>query len=358
MKNLGRAQAIVDISRRNALKALGLSTAALAVPGLLRSPPASALPADLIMKPVPRTGEEVPAIGLGTHMTFDVKPGQPRDHLREVMKIFFDGGGRVIDTSPLYGLAEVSIGDFATALGIANQLFIADKIWVTGEWLGDDSHAQLQLRRSMERLWREQIDLMQVHSLVNARTVIRTMQDWKNDGRIRYLGASHHLPSYYHLMAPWVEKGALDFTQVRYSMATRAAEERVLPAALDTGTAVMVNMPFEKARLFQIVKGRPLPDFAGEIGCETWGQFFLKWIISHPAVTCAIPATTNPKHQADNIGALKGPLPDKAMRDRMLAHMQTIPDFDKVAKMPAYPGKSFDGVVKRGRRKPDKGKQR
>jgi diketogulonate reductase-like aldo/keto reductase len=356
VKDLDQLKPPIDAARRNAIKTLAIGTFALTAPGLLRSAPALAMPADLVMKPIPRTGEKVPAIGLGTHMTFDVKPGKPRGHLREVMKVFYDGGGRVIDTSPLYGLAEVSIGDFATDLGITDQLFIADKIWVTGEWLGDDSHAQRQLRRTMERLWRDQIDLMQVHSLVNARTVIRAMQDWKQDGQIRYLGASHHLPSYYHLMAPWVEKGTLDFAQVRYSLATRAAEERILPAALDTGTAVMVNMPFEKARLFQIVKGRPLPDFAAEIGCQSWAQFFLKWIISHPAVTCAIPATTNPKHQADNIGALKGPLPDKEMRERMLAHMRTIPEFDKVAKMPAYPGKTFDGVVKRGSRKPGKSK--
>ena len=345
-----------DISRRKALMALGLGTAGLALPSLLRSTPAMAATADIITKQVPRTGEALPAIGMGTHMTFDVVPGKARDHLREVMQVFFEGGGRVIDTSPLYGMAEVSIGDFATALGINKELFIADKIWVTGEWLGDDSHAQRQFRRSMERLWRDQIDLMQCHSLVNARTVIKTMQQWKTDGQIRYLGASHHLPSYYHLLAPWIEKGTLDFAQVRYSLATRAAEERILPAALDNGTAVMVNMPFEKARLFKIVKGRPLPDFASEIGCESWAQFFLKWIISHPAVTVAIPATTNPRHQADNIGALKGPLPDKAMRARMLKHMESIPDFDKVAKMAAYPGKSFDGVVKRGSPKPAKTK--
>ncbi|MDH3672455.1 MAG: aldo/keto reductase [Gammaproteobacteria bacterium] len=351
MNDSERTKTTVDRSRRNALKALGLSTAALAVPALLRSAPAVAKSADITMKAIPRTGEEVPAIGLGTHMAFDVKPGKPREHLREVMKIFYDGGGRVIDTSPLYGLAEVNIGDYATALGITRQLFIADKIWVTGEWLGDGSHAERQFWRSMERLWRDQIDLMQCHSLVNARTVVRVMQEWKKDGRIRYLGVTHHQPSYFGLIAPWVEKGALDFVQVRYSLATRVAEDRILPAAIDTGTAVMVNMPFEKARLFKIVKGRSLPDFASEIGCETWGQFFLKWIISHPAVTCAIPATTNPKHQADNIAALKGPLPDKEMRSRMLRHMQAMPGFDKVAKMPAYPGKTFDGVVKRGKRK-------
>ncbi len=356
MNGYADSKKTVNISRRNTLKALGLGTAALAAPAWLRSAPALAKPADIALKAIPRTGEQVPAIGLGTHMAFDVKPGKPREHLREVMKIFYDGGGRIIDTSPLYGMAEVSIGDYATALGITRELFIADKIWVTGEWLGDDSHAQQQFQRSMERLWRDQIDLMQCHSLVNAGTVVRVMQEWKKDGRIRYLGVTHHQPSYFNLIAPFVEKGTLDFVQVRYSLATRVAEERILPAAMDTGTAVMVNMPFEKARLFQIVKGRPLPDFAKEIGCQTWAQFFLKWIVSHPAVTCAIPATTNPKHQADNIGALKGPLPDKEMRDRMLKHMETLPEFDKVAKMPVYPGKTFDGVVKRGSPPPSKGK--
>ena len=356
MKECDHTQTTVDISRRNVLKALGLGTVALTFPGLLQSAPALAKSADIALKSIPRTGEKVPPVGLGTHMAFDVKPGKPREHLREVMKIFYEGGGRVIDTSPLYGMAEVNIGDYATALGITRQLFIADKIWVTGEWLGDDSHAQQQFRRSMERLWRDQIDLMQCHSLVNARTVVRVMQEWKKDGRIRYLGVTHHLPSYFGLISPWVEKGALDFVQVRYSLATRVAEERILPAAMDTGTAVMVNMPFEKARLFKIVKGRPLPDFAGEIGCATWAQFFLKWIISQPAVTCAIPATTNPKHQADNIAALKGPLPDKEMRSRMLKHMESIPEFNKVAKMPAYPGKTFDGVVRRGSRKSSKSK--
>ena len=265
-------KATVGTSRRNALKALGLGTAALATRGLLQSAPALAESMDIVVKPIPRTGEMVPPIGLGTHMAFDVKPGKPREHLCEVMKIFYDGGGRVIDTSPLYGMAEVNIGDCATALGITRQLFIADKIWVTGEWLGDDSHAQQQLRRSMERLWRDQIDLMQCHSLVNARTVVRVMEEWKKDGRIRYLGVTHHQPSYFDLIAPWVEKGALDFVQVRYTLATRVAEERILPAAIDTGTAVMVNMPFEKARLFQIVKGQPLPDFASEIGATSWAQ--------------------------------------------------------------------------------------
>jgi len=342
-----KAPNIVDISRRNILKAAGIGAATLAAPALFRGQAALAKTDDMIVRTIPRTGEKVPAVGLGTHMTFDIKPGRPRDHLREVLKIFYDGGGRVVDTSPLYGMAEVSIGDFATALGITKDLFIANKTWVTGEWLGDDSHAQQQIQRSMERLWREQIDLMQCHSLVNDGVVLNVLKNWKKEGRIRYLGVTHHLVPYYGPLGNHVEKGNVDFVQLRYNIATRAAEERILPAAMDKGVAVVVNMPFEKARLFEIVKGTPVPDFAGEFGARTWGQFYLKWILSHPAITCVIPATTNPKHQADNIAAVKGPLPDKAMRQRMLKHMESIPGFDKVTKMAAYPGKEFDGVIQR-----------
>ena len=334
-------------NRRRFLRALGLGAATISAPGWLRPGSAQAKTGDIAMRTIPGTQEQVPAIGLGTHMTFDIKPGKPREHLKEVLKIFYEGGGRVVDTSPLYGMAEVSIGDFATALGITKDLFLANKTWVTGEWLGDDSHAQRQLQRSMERLWRDQIDLLQCHSLVNANVVLKILSNWKQEGRIRYLGASHHLPAYYGPLGSLVEKGALDFVQLRYNLATRVAEERILPAAMDKGVGVVVNMPFEKARLFKIVKGMPLPDFAKEIECNSWAQYFLKWIVSHPAITCAIPATTNPKHQADNIQALRGPMPDAEMRKRMLKHMQTIPDFDKTAKMPAYPGKTFDGVIKR-----------
>lgn len=347
MSEFVRGQTVFSRSRRNMVKAIGVGVSALAVPDLFRGGIALADSAEINMRTIPRTGESVPAIGLGTHMAFDIKPGKARDHLREVLKRFYEGGGRVVDTSPLYGMAEVSVGDFATALGITRNLFIANKIWATGEWLGDDSHAQRQLRQSMERLWRDQIDVMQCHSLVNAPVIVDILQQWKEEGRVRYIGVTHHLVPQFGALAQWIEKGDVDFVQVRYNIATRAAEERVLPAAMDKGVAVLVNMPFEKARLFKLVRGQPLPDFAAEIGCDSWAQFFLKWIISHPAVTCAIPATTNPDHQTDNIGALKGSIPDAAMRERMLAHMRTIPGFDEVARTPAYPDKTFDGVVRR-----------
>lgn len=335
-------------ARRDFMKAAGLAaTSASIAPLLLASTSARAQAGDLVTRRIPRTGEVVPAIGLGTYLTFDVIPGQPRDHLREVMKRFWDGGGRVVDTSPLYGTGEISVGDFATAMGVANQLFVANKIWSTGEFLADDSHARRSLEQSMQRLWRDKIDVMQVHSLVNVDQILPVFANWKKEGRIRHFGVTHHELPYFGALAQYVERGDVDFVQVHYSIAVRQAEERILPAALDKGVAVLVNMPFEKARLFKLVEGRPLPDFAKEIGAANWAQFFLKWVISHPAITCAIPATNNPDHQSENIGALRGPLPDREMRARMLRHMESIPGFDKVGSTPPYPGKAYNGIIRR-----------
>jgi len=336
------------VNRRSFLKTagLGLAAAALASGGVF-SKNAAAQTSRIITKKIPKTGEIVPAIGLGTYLTFDVIPGQPREFIREVMRRFWDGGGRVVDTSPLYGTGEISVGDYATALGITDKLFITNKIWSTGEFLADESHARRSLEQTMQRLWRDKIDVMQVHSLVNVDVIVPILRGWKKEGRIRYLGVTHHELPYFPALAGWVEKGDLDFVQVHYSIHTRLAEERILPAALDKGTAVLVNMPFEKARLFKIVEGRKLPDFAKEIGAQNWAQFFLKWVISHPAITCAIPATTSPDHQSENIGALRGPLPDKEMRARMVKHMETIPGFAKLGEMAPYPGKNYNGIIRR-----------
>jgi diketogulonate reductase-like aldo/keto reductase len=335
-------------ARRDFMKTLGVGAAAAALPAtLLASADAHAQSSGIITKKIPSTGEMIPAVGLGTYLTFDVLPGQPREHIREVIKRFWDGGGRVIDTSPLYGTGEISVGDFATALGFGKEMFVTNKVWSTGEFLADDSHARRSLEQSMQRLWRDKIDVMQVHSLVNVDQILPVLRNWKKEGHIRYLGVTHHELPYFGALAQYVERGEVDFVQVHYSIHTRLAEERILPAALDKGIAVQVNMPFEKARLFKIVEGQPLPDFAKEIGAANWAQFFLKWVISHPAITCAIPATNNPQHQSENIGALKGPLPDKEMRARMVRHMETIPGFDKLASMPPYPGKAYNGIIRR-----------
>lgn len=341
-------------SRRTFLRetvGLGLVLAAPPVGALLAPRPAaaqrSATGTAVITRTVPKTNEAVPIIGLGTFLTFDVIPGAKRDHLRGVLQRFWEAGGRVVDTSPLYGTAEINVGDFSTALGIGDSLFLANKIWSTGEFLADESHARRSLDLSLGRLWRDRIDLMQCHSLVNVDFIVPVLHAWKKEGRIRHVGVTHFENPYMGPLANWIERGNLDFVQVNYSIFNRQAEERILPLAAERGTAVLTNMPFEKSRLFKVVEGRPLPDFAREIGAETWSQFFLKWIAAHPAVTCVLPSTSNPDHAAENMGALRGPLPDQAMRMRMLRHMESLPGFDRIGQMPWYPDKRYAGIIAR-----------
>jgi len=351
------------MSRRKAIKLVGLSAATVAVSPLALSscqsaqsqPGQNATPksqsqrnstSEILLKEIPQTKEQVPAIGMGTFLTFDVKSDQPRNHLQQVMSRFRDAGGRMIDVSPLYGMSEVNVGEFASTLGITNNLFIANKVWATGEYLGDRSQATRQFEQSLKRLSRDRLDAMQVHSLVNVDAMLPLLRAWKQEGRVRYVGITHHEPVYFAPIVQWIERGNLDFVQVRYSIAQRQAEERILPAAVERGVAVLANMPFKKARLFELVKGQPLPAFAREIGCEHWAPFFLKYVISHPGVTAAIPATTNPDHMAQNMGALRGALPDQAMRARMVQHMESIPGFDKLTQTPWDPGKQFSGLVR------------
>jgi diketogulonate reductase-like aldo/keto reductase len=353
-----RTDTPAQTSRRTFIRGaagLGLATASLPAETMIGMGNAQAQPAGtaqtaagpVITRTVPRTNEALPTIGLGTFLTFDVIPGQTRDHLREVIQRYWQAGARVVDTSPLYGSGEISIGHFATSLGITDQVFVANKIWSTGEFLSDESHARRSLEQSLGRLWRDRIDLMQCHSLVNVDLVVPYLQAWKKEGRIRYLGITHYENPYHAPLASWIKRGNLDFVQVNYSIFNRAAENRILPAAADRGVAVLVNMPLEKARLHRVVENQPLPAFAKEIGAENWAQFFLKWVISNPNVTCALPSTSNPEHAAENIGALRGPLPDQKMRARMVRHMETIPGFDRIADMPWYPGKRYPGIIAR-----------
>ncbi|KAM3096576.1 aldo/keto reductase [Phormidesmis sp. 146-12] len=357
-----------NVSRRSILGLLGFGAATAALtPTFLKtaraqnqtqtqpSPPASTQPSQIITKEIPRTKEKLPAIGLGTFMTFDALSNQPRDQLQQVMRRFWDAGGRVVDTSLLYGMSEVNVGEFARTLGLTNDLFIANKTWATGEYLGDRSQAQRQFEQSLARLSRgsfgvaqsaKRIDVMQVHSLVNVDAILPLLKAWKAEGKIRYVGVTHHDPLYFAALERWIENGDLDFVQLRYSIRQRGVEDRILPAAAAQGTAVLANMPFEKARLFELVKGQPLPDFASEFGCKNWAQFFLKYVISHPALTCAIPATTNPDHVVENMGALRGSLPDASMRIRMVEHMENLSGFDNLLQTPWYPGKNFSGLVR------------
>jgi diketogulonate reductase-like aldo/keto reductase len=339
------------LSRRSLLAAgaglgagLGALAAVSALPGGAARAQGAAGRAP-IMRAIPKSGERIPVMGLGTFETFDVTPGEPRDHIREVLRRFHAAGGRVIDTSPLYGMSEVSVGDFATELGFAGDLFITNKTWTTGEWLSDNSHSEAQFMRSRERLWRKALDVHQVHSLENHDQVLNLLRKWKAEGRVRYIGATQWSPEYYDTLERLVRTGGLDFIQVNYSIASRRCEERLLPACADNGVAVQINLPFEKARLFSVVDQQPLPDFAKEFGAENWAQFFLKFIIANPVVTSVIPATSVPDHVTENMGAGFGELPDKAMLARMVKHMEGLRGFDAVLRQPPYPGKQYGGVV-------------
>ncbi len=333
-------------TRRMFMQGLGIAAVTAALPSVARSQLAAS--PEMLRKRVPRTGEMIPAIGLGTFRTFDAVPGKPRAMLAEVTRRFLAGGGRLIDTSPLYGAAEINVGDFTSGADRTADLFVASKIWATGEFLGDDSHAERSLAQTMERLWRDRIDLMQVHSLTNSDAMLGLARAWKKEGRIRHLGVTHHDLSYLEPLATSIERDDLDFVQLHYSIFERRAEQRMLPAAAARGTAVLVNMPLEKARLHALVQGHPLPAFAAELGIANWAQYFLKWVLAHPAVTVAIPATSNPDHMLENLGAMRGPMPDAAMRRRMVRHMETIPgfaDLDRRGAQSWYPGKTYPGLI-------------
>jgi len=340
-------------TRRRLLQQLGAAVTFVSLPSTARSQTSerrkgpSVASRNVLHRTIPSTGEQIPAIGLGTFLTFDLLPGAARQALRQVMQTYWAGGARLIDTSPLYGSAEISVGDFATALGFTDDMFVANKIWATGDYLADDSHIRRSLELSEGRLWRKQIDLLQCHSLVNVDVVLPYLRAWKREGRIRYTGVSHHENVYHQALLNWVERGALDFLQVNYSIFNRAVEERLLLAAQQRGVAVNINMPFEKARLFKIVEGRDPPVFAREFGAETWAAFFLKYVLSHPAVTCVLPATSSPAHAVENVAALHGPLPDATTRRRMVAHMESIPGFATIGAMPWYPDKRYTGLIGR-----------
>ncbi len=269
---------------------------------------------------VPKTGEAIPAVGLGTWQVFDVaSDAKEKAQAEETLKAFVELGGRVIDSSPMYGSSESVTGELAAALGVGAKLFVATKVWTSGRQAGIR-----QMEESMRKLRVERLDLMQVHNLVDASTHLATLREWKNAGRVRYLGVTHYHAGAHADLEKIIRPGDVDFVQVNYSLAEPEAGRRLLAAAADSRTAVIVNRPFAEGAMFRRVRGGPLPAWAREIGCASWAQFFLKWILGHPAVTCAIPGTRNPKHVADNLGARSGPLPDEAMRRRMSVYFESV----------------------------------
>lgn len=287
---------------------LALMAAAAAQPSGARAAPA------VLARPIPSTGETIPVVGLGTWRTFDVgASAAEREPLREVLRRFVALGGRVVDSSPMYGTAEAVVGDLAADLGLRDSLFLATKVWTSGREAG-----VAQMEQSLRRLRVARLDVMQIHNLLDWRTHLRTLRAWKQEGRIRYLGITHYTAGAYDELERVMRSEPLDFLQINYSLGEREAERRVLPLARDRGLAVLVNRPFQEGDLFRKVRGQEVPSWAADFDGESWAQFFLKWILAHPAVTCVIPATSRSAHLVDNMRAGQGRLPDEATRERMV----------------------------------------
>jgi len=304
--------------RRRVLKLIGGMAALLAMPE--PGPAAAAAPAEMLKRPIPRSGELLPAVGLGTWQTFDVgADDQARAELKEVLRQLVALGGSVVDSSPMYGESERVVGDLSAALGIRDRLFLATKVWTSGREAGIR-----QMEASFRLMRAARIDLMQVHNLLDLGTHLRTLREWKAAGKIRYLGITHYHSGAYAELERLVKTREYDFVQFNYSMDEREAEARLLPLCADSGTAVLVNRPFSQAGLFGKVRGRPLPPWAKDFDCASWAQFFLKYILAHPAVTCVIPGTRRVAHLKDNLQAGAGRLPDAAMRQRMVGYLQSL----------------------------------
>lgn len=284
------------------------SAAAALLPALPLAPAAAAAP--LLTRAVPKTGEQIPMIGLGTASSF-AGSGDVAAR-REVVKTLLDGGASLIDTAPSYAQAEEVTGQILHELGARPKTFIATKVRVEGQEAGIAS-----FNASLRNLKTDVIDLMQVHNLVDTATHLATMRAWKAAGKFRYIGITHWQPEAQEALAPVMAREEIDFVQLNYSVDVRAPEKTLLPLARDRGIAVLVNVPLGRGRLLQAVQGKPLPGFAKDLGCDSFAQLLLKFVLSHPAVTVAIPATSKAKHMADNLGAARGRLPDARERERI-----------------------------------------
>ena len=308
------------MTRRDAARVIGGTAAGLLLPIESALAQAKADSSAMLTRAIPSSGEKLPVIGLGTWQAFDVDlTSDNRRQLGDVLSLFVKLGGRVIDTSPMYGRAEDVIGELTAALGIREKVFLATKVWTRGREDGIKS-----MERSMQLLRAKRIDLMQVHNLVDVQTQLATLREWKAQGRICYLGITHYEAGAFADVEKIMRSEKLDFLQINYSLMEREAEERLLPLAQERGIAVIVNRPFGGGDLFSRTRSKPLPDWAAELDCHSWGQFFLKWIVANPAVTCAIPATDKPRHLEDNMSGGIGRLPDAKTRQRMVELVSSL----------------------------------
>jgi diketogulonate reductase-like aldo/keto reductase len=273
-----------------------------------------------LRKTIPGTAESLPVIGLGSSRTFDVSTDAPviADFVTLIQE-FFAQGGELIDSSPMYGSAEQVIGELLSRAGDQDRLFAATKVWTDGEQAG------IQQMQSSARKWGiDRFDLMQIHNLRDWQTHLKTLKAWKAEGKIRYIGITTSHGRSHRELESILRQEPFDFVQLSYNIEDRSVEERLLPLAADRGIAVLVNRPYQRGSLFRAVKGKNLPDWAAEFDCHSWGQFFLKYIVSHPAVTCVIPATTKLHHLQDNLAAGLGRLPDVELRKKMENFFDTL----------------------------------
>lgn len=282
--------------------------------GVLPGPTRAAGVQKMHSRTIPSSGETLPVIGCGTWRTFDVGvTPQDRAPLADVLRVMFDAGGSAIDSSPMYGKSERVTGDVLASIAGHPQAFIATKVWTSGREAGI-----AQMRESMKLLRTERIDLMQIHNLVDWRTHMQTLRAWKAEGRIRYLGVTHYTTSAFDQLEAVMKAEQLDFVQLNYALDDRTAAQRLLPLAAERGIAVIVNQPFGGGGLLRRLSSKPLPEWSGDIGCSSWAQLLLKFVLAHPAVTCVIPGTGKPEHMRDNVQAGLGVYPDKTMQGRMV----------------------------------------
>lgn len=305
----------VEYSRREALRALGLAGLGLACSRLAAGEPSpAAQPTGLVTRPIPSSGERIPVIGIGTARRYDVGEAEAeRAPLREVLRRFPEMGGRLVDTAPGYGRAEAVVGDLLEELGNRDRYFLATKVSLRGG-SGTREDGVRAMEGSFARLHTDRVDLMQVHNLAGTETLLPLLRESKAAGRIRYFGVSTSFDRQYAELESIMRREAMDAVQVDYAIDNRGAAERLIPLAADRGMAVLVNLPFGRTSVFQKVRGRPLPPWAAEIDATSWAQVFLKYIVSHPAVTAAIPGTATVEYLVDNLGAARGRMPDAAMR--------------------------------------------
>ena len=267
----------------------------------------------MLTRPIPQSNEALPIIGLGTWQAFDIAAERAAlEQRKEVLRLLFEAGGKLIDASPMYGRAEAVVGCLLTQMRAADRAFLATKVWTSGQRAGIE-----QMQASLAKLKTPVIDLMQIHNLVDWRTHLATLRAWKDQKKFRYIGITHYTDAALEELGHVIRAEPIDFVQFAYSIGGRAAERDLLPLCAERGVGVIVNRPFGTGSLFSRVRGKALPAWASELGCASWSQFFLKYILGHPAVTCAIPATSRPEHMCDNLAAATGGLPNRDERKRM-----------------------------------------